>query len=482
MLLSKQSPVKHNIMGNNKAKIEQMINYVKDVNPNFNEDIAKSFLDISEVYGVRGDIAFCQSIHETNWFRYGGDVSRDQHNFAGIGATGGVPGHSFKTVEEGVTAQIQHLYAYATTKDIPKGETLVDPRFNLVKRGSAPYWEDLGGKWAYPGYNREHYRSFEQAYKARETYGHKIIFLYEKLMRSEVEKVPRDFTQYTINEFQQFLKNADVKRNVSHIQIHHTWKPRKSDYTGESTILGMWRYHTDTRGWQDIGQHFSVAPDGTIWDGRSLDLDPAGIAGHNNGGVMFEMIGNFNEGEEELEGEQLAAVVAAVRNCLSKFNLHHDDIVFHREHASKTCPGTGIKKDWFLQQIKKEGVKGVSTNYPSNLSEWKKDSVDWLFKEGLLKGEEWKGKVNEPMPLWATAILIKRLFETLDVSTQEKSSRNSLQGYRETEKWKKEAVEWLYDHDLLTSEEWKQKIEEPFPLWAQAFVTKRLYEKVNGKK
>lgn len=48
-------------------------------------------------------------------------------------------------------AHIQHLYAYATTEPIPQERILYDKRFHLVKRGSAPHWEDLNGKWAVPG-------------------------------------------------------------------------------------------------------------------------------------------------------------------------------------------------------------------------------------------------------------------------------------------------------------------------------------------
>ena len=52
---------------------------------------------------------------------------------------------------DGVEAHIQHLYAYATTADLPEGCELVDPRFKYVKRGIAPLWKDLNGRWAVPG-------------------------------------------------------------------------------------------------------------------------------------------------------------------------------------------------------------------------------------------------------------------------------------------------------------------------------------------
>ena len=57
-------------------------------------------------------------------------------------------GHAFESIEEGVTAQIQHLYAYGSRDELPAGETIIDPRFSYVSRGSASTWEDLNGRWA----------------------------------------------------------------------------------------------------------------------------------------------------------------------------------------------------------------------------------------------------------------------------------------------------------------------------------------------
>ncbi len=97
--------------------------------------------------GVRAEIVFTQAMLETGWLQFGGDVKIDQFNFAGIGATGGgVPGNSFPDVRTGIRAQVQHLKAYASTD--PLNNACVDPRFNYVKRGSAPTMEQLAGKWA----------------------------------------------------------------------------------------------------------------------------------------------------------------------------------------------------------------------------------------------------------------------------------------------------------------------------------------------
>lgn len=46
--------------------------------------------------------------------------------------------------------------------------------------------------------------------------------------------------------------------------------------------------------------------------------------------------------------------------------------------------------------------------------------------------------------------------------------------------WKKDAVQWLYDEGLLTGDDWKEDVEKPLPLWAEAIILRRLYEKLKG--
>ena len=141
------------IMGTPQLTATKLKNYVVKTVGNQTDlaEIAKQYIEIGKKYGIRGDIAFCQACIETGYFRYVGGtaVTPDQHNYCGLGVTKkGVKGCEFATVKDGVTAHIQHLYAYACDKAIPKGETLLDPRFKYVKRGIAPTWNDLSNKWA----------------------------------------------------------------------------------------------------------------------------------------------------------------------------------------------------------------------------------------------------------------------------------------------------------------------------------------------
>ncbi len=139
------------ILGIPQIGVEQMYRFVCSQNPDFDREIAEAFYNIGYLYGVRGDIALCQAILETGWFMFadGTAVTPDQHNYCGLGVTKrGLKGNSFMTIEDGVTAQIQHLYAYASTHPVPRGCPIIDPRFFMVNRGSAKTWGDLNMRWA----------------------------------------------------------------------------------------------------------------------------------------------------------------------------------------------------------------------------------------------------------------------------------------------------------------------------------------------
>ena len=114
------------------------------------DEFCKTLISEASFEGVRPEVLFAQVMIETGWLRFGGNVSAGQCNFGGLGSTdSGVAGASFDSVGIGLRAQTQHLKAYASTDPL-RGDC-VDPRFSMVKRGSAQYLTKLNGKWAVPG-------------------------------------------------------------------------------------------------------------------------------------------------------------------------------------------------------------------------------------------------------------------------------------------------------------------------------------------
>lgn len=172
------------IMGSSIATAEQLNEYLLSVNPRATEylHLAAIFLDEGKKEGVRGDGAFCQALIETGYFKFGGDVKPGQHNYAGLGATGGVPGLTFIDDCTGIRAQIQHLKAYATTA--PLTQACVDPRYKYVSKGCASAFEQLSGKWAVPGYSG--YPDLAAARAAKDSYGDHIVQLLNRIVKTDV--------------------------------------------------------------------------------------------------------------------------------------------------------------------------------------------------------------------------------------------------------------------------------------------------------
>jgi N-acetylmuramoyl-L-alanine amidase len=107
-------------------------------------------------FGVRWDVAIFQSCLETGWFWQNDgpfDVKPEQHNYAGLGATGGgVTGDSFPDTLTGVRAQLQDL-ALRAGKQIPREQVLSayvrrPEIYEIVANRGSVYWADLAGTWA----------------------------------------------------------------------------------------------------------------------------------------------------------------------------------------------------------------------------------------------------------------------------------------------------------------------------------------------
>ena len=83
------------IMGKAQATAQQMALFCRSKNstPQLTscslEQLAEMFIEEGEAEGVRGDVAFAQSLHETGYFKFGGIVLPTQNNYAGIGALNG---------------------------------------------------------------------------------------------------------------------------------------------------------------------------------------------------------------------------------------------------------------------------------------------------------------------------------------------------------------------------------------------------------
>ena len=182
------------------------------------KDIVQYYYQAEKAYGIRADLAICQSLLETGHFSFKGYVKPEWCNYAGLGATDKNANKNiaiFANPFLGICAQMQHLYAYTFTDDPTKkypSWVIVDQRFNLVKRGSAPYIEILGQKenkaLGFGGYG----------WATGKDYGYKIMKIYNDLLseygiKEESEPVHVDIPDFLqpSDKVEDLTKRRDTK-------------------------------------------------------------------------------------------------------------------------------------------------------------------------------------------------------------------------------------------------------------------------------
>lgn len=187
------------------------------------------------------------------------------------------------------------------------------------------------------------------------------------------------FTLMTIKEFREWLPAQEIGRSINHIQNHCTWRPSYKDFDGNNhfqILSNIKRYHVDVLGWSDSGHHFLTFEDGMIGVCRPLRRTPAGIQGHNSGGVCIEHLGNFDEGKDQMTNVHRDLIIEMSAILCDHFGLEvtTETMPYHTWfNDQKTCPGTA----WFGGNSKSAALLNF---YP--LIE-KKRNINWVDNEPI---------------------------------------------------------------------------------------------------
>jgi hypothetical protein len=164
-------------------------------------------------------------------------------------------------------------------------------------------------------------------------------------------------SKYEILTLDQLLAWLD-KYSHKELHVHHTWMPDHATYFATAAAsederalarqASFYVYHTKTKGWADIAQHVTLLPDGRFVTGRDFSVSPASITGHNTGAFAVEMIGNFDTGHDSFRGAQRVSMIGLAR----WFDQRGKYVRFHCENSTKTCPGSGIPKANFMEEVR----------------------------------------------------------------------------------------------------------------------------------
>lgn len=133
------------------------------------------------------------------------------------------------------------------------------------------------------------------------------------------------------------------RRNINQIIVHCT-----ASYEGqEMTVEQIRRIHIKERGWSDIGYHYVVYLDGTIHNGRDVNIAGAHCTGHNTHSIGVVYVGGLaknGKAKDTRTPEQKAGLLRLLKQLKQlypKATIHG-----HREYANKACPCFDANKEY----------------------------------------------------------------------------------------------------------------------------------------
>lgn len=289
--------------------------------------LAKLYIKWGDKFQIYPLLAWPQAMHETGFLAFEGIVPESANNFCGHGATGAEGVYNvFETEELGVIAHYSHLawYCYPEHYDLKDedGDLYCSKKYDIRHFGTKHRYnvfnlEQLGGKWATPGY----------------TYGEAIAKI-----ATQILNIKFNYKSNATNKIRDYL-NQFKKKDWKHVAIHHTVS---NQFTTTMDKIKSWH---KARGFIREGYNFGINGKGEIEFGRPLNMAGAHMRGWNTSAVGVALYGDFRydkltQGQEDRLIELLSTLGAV-------YDIPNSNILGHRQFKGQytLCPGKNILKE-----------------------------------------------------------------------------------------------------------------------------------------
>ena len=125
------------------------------------------------------------------------------------------------------------------------------------------------------------------------------------------------------------------KRKITEIIVHCTATPEGKDYT----VADITRWHKD-RGFTTIGYHYVVYRDGSIHNGRDVNISGGHCTGHNYCSIGVCYVGGCKPNSKEAKDTRTDAQKKALVELLKKLKAMYPGVKIygHNRFAAKACP------------------------------------------------------------------------------------------------------------------------------------------------
>ena len=131
------------------------------------------------------------------------------------------------------------------------------------------------------------------------------------------------------------------KRTINEIILHCSATPEGKDYSVDT--IKKWHLQ---RGFSDIGYHYVIYRDGSIHNGRDVNISGAHCTNHNSKSIGVCYIGGLDStgknAKDTRTEEQKKSLVSLVKQLMSIYKLSISNVHCHNEYANKACPSFKI--------------------------------------------------------------------------------------------------------------------------------------------
>ena len=172
--------------------------------------------------------------------------------------------------------------------------------------------------------------------------------------------------RWSPSSFPAYLATLSRPAWAKSVTVHHCAAPSLAQRPYgflDQHLHNLEDFYKNTKGW-------SAGPHGFTDENEIHGMSPFTAPGvhavsFNRSSIGFEMLGNYDV-EDPTTGRGLLVCITtafAVRATLDWLGLpiNEHTVLFHRDDpkTSKTCPGTRVKKDWFLNLVREAGATPV---------------------------------------------------------------------------------------------------------------------------
>lgn len=133
------------------------------------------------------------------------------------------------------------------------------------------------------------------------------------------------------------------RRRINEIIVHCTATPEGRDYT----VADIRQIHK-AQGWVDIGYHYLIYRDGSIHEGRNVDMVGAHCQGHNAQSIGVCYVGGVARDGKTPKDTRTAAQKDALIHLLMQLVCLYPDATIrgHRDFAAKACPSFDATREY----------------------------------------------------------------------------------------------------------------------------------------